>query len=574
MNKHKGRLLLAGLAIAAFVWATSGASEAASRTVTLTVEKVQKMIVDTINSMVPGMIEDAIDARVEELSQAPAGGEEVYPVTNPTILTPVAGALNVMNFGAKGDGVTDDRAAIQAALNACDGAKMTTVYLPDGTYMVSMVSNGMVLAPKSNTKIQLAPNATIQLMPQTGATRVVYYGIIRTTASVTNLEICGGRIVGELDYQWYTNGRTNEQGCGIRVHDSSNIYIHDMAVDDCWGDGIIFTSPTTTGYCRDVEVARCTFDGAYRDNITANAILNGYFHDLQFKNGLQCFVDCEPNYVGNICYNVLFENCSGVHCERYHAYCYGLGAVYNGMVAGGVPTMPYKITFKNCTGTDLTTNPSYVGDELTNFYRGGHVSTWEAAYPAYFDCRWEETSIVDTGDEGGGGTPGEVSLLDEYPQANWDSTVGLNTTTAYIRGQAFSPDSNALLTSCKFYIRAEGSPTGNVVAELYAGTGTLGTNCVGTEAALATSTAVDASSISADAAMVEFTFDGTYEMVAGHNYVIVLNYPSGDAASFIRMYRDASSPTHEGNYVWSSGGTWSYTAAADFIFAVYGQVMT
>ncbi len=47
-----------------------------------------------------------------------------------------AGVLNVKDFGAKGDGVTDDTAAIQAALNAFPNGRRI-IYLPNGTYLVS-----------------------------------------------------------------------------------------------------------------------------------------------------------------------------------------------------------------------------------------------------------------------------------------------------------------------------------------------------------------------------------------------------------------------------------------------------
>lgn len=48
-----------------------------------------------------------------------------------------AGVLNVKTqYGAKGDGVTDDTAAIQAALNAYPNGKRI-IYLPNGTYLVS-----------------------------------------------------------------------------------------------------------------------------------------------------------------------------------------------------------------------------------------------------------------------------------------------------------------------------------------------------------------------------------------------------------------------------------------------------
>jgi hypothetical protein len=397
----------------------------AARVPSLTVDQIQRMIDKTIADRVPGMIDTAIegitvettiieqgvtiedvnaaiDAKVPGMIESALderlGGEDVNPaIPLPIITNPVAGAINVRDYGAIGDGLTDDRVAIQAALNACDGSTMTTVYVPDGVYMVSMVSNGMVLAPKSNTKLQLANNATIQLIPQPGATRVTSYGIIRTVASTANLEICGGRILGELAYQWYTNGRPNEYGAGIRVHDSSNIYVHDMAIDDCWGDGAIFTSATTTGYCRDVRMERCTFDGAYRDNVTANAILNGYFSDLQFKNGLQCFVDAEPNYVGNICYNVVFDNCHGNNSVRYWGYCFGFGAWYNQIVSGTLPThgYPYSVHFKNCTGTNTyTSDPTRADGGLWNRSQMRNEAEANAATRNYFKCYINGTEIV------------------------------------------------------------------------------------------------------------------------------------------------------------------------------------
>lgn len=62
-------------------------------------------------------------------NQADKNGENiVFPAD--------AGVLNVKNFGAKGDGVTDDTEAIQSLLNAHPNGQRI-IYLPNGTYLVS-----------------------------------------------------------------------------------------------------------------------------------------------------------------------------------------------------------------------------------------------------------------------------------------------------------------------------------------------------------------------------------------------------------------------------------------------------
>lgn len=53
-----------------------------------------------------------------------------------------AGVLNVKSYGAKGDGITDDTVAIQAAFTAVQ--QYQTIYFPYGTYMVSNLKLGAV----------------------------------------------------------------------------------------------------------------------------------------------------------------------------------------------------------------------------------------------------------------------------------------------------------------------------------------------------------------------------------------------------------------------------------------------
>jgi polygalacturonase len=63
--------------------------------------------------------------------------------------------LNVRDFGATGDGVTKDTAAIQKALDACAAAGGGTVAVPDGVYLTGSLTLG------ANTTLDLAGHASL-----------------------------------------------------------------------------------------------------------------------------------------------------------------------------------------------------------------------------------------------------------------------------------------------------------------------------------------------------------------------------------------------------------------------------
>ena len=86
---------------------------------------------------------------LEQTLLAPAAALDAAPATSDTISEPSlvaaaslpdpssASVFDVRDYGALGDGVTDDSAAILAALNAANAAGGGAVYFSAGTYLVN-----------------------------------------------------------------------------------------------------------------------------------------------------------------------------------------------------------------------------------------------------------------------------------------------------------------------------------------------------------------------------------------------------------------------------------------------------
>jgi len=163
-----------------------------------------------------------------------------------------------------------------------------------------------------------------------------------------------------------------------------------------------------------------------------------------------------------------------------------------------------------------------------------------------------------------------TSLLDSYSEVNANTVYQVYSGSITSVAQSFTAVSS-VLASCKFYLDRAGSPTGNVVAKLYAITGSSGTTGKPTGSALATSDNVDVTTLpSGSTSLITFTFSGAnqYTMVPG-DYCIAVEYSGGDASNYVEVWYDNSSPTHGGNLSYFSSSVWTAESGNDLAFYIY-----
>lgn len=126
------------------------------------------------------------------------------------------------------------------------------------------------------------------------------------------------------------------------------------------------------------------------------------------------------------------------------------------------------------------------------------------------------------------------------------------------------------LGSCIFYVKRNGSPTGNMFAKLYNHTGTFGTSSTPTGGVIATSIGIDIAPLSTSFVLLEFFFIGInrYTLVNATKYCIVVEYDGGDINNSLHVGIDTTSPTHGGNRAYYDG-SWNAVGAQDICFYVY-----
>lgn len=215
--------------------------------------------------------------------------------------------LNVRDFGAKGDGVTDDTAAIQAALDAASTRGISAVLFPTGTYKVSATTadnNFFAALTVHSGQRLLFDAATLQLT----ANGYDFYAVLNIH-NVNNVTVEGGlTIIGDRESHTATTG---ESGHGIRIVNSHNVHVSDVDIRYTWGDGVcVGGNGTMDEISKNVTIERVRTYKCSRNGLSIIEADGVVVRDCDFtytdRTAPQYGIDVEPNL--GTATNITIEN--------------------------------------------------------------------------------------------------------------------------------------------------------------------------------------------------------------------------------------------------------------------------
>lgn len=163
-----------------------------------------------------------------------------------------------------------------------------------------------------------------------------------------------------------------------------------------------------------------------------------------------------------------------------------------------------------------------------------------------------------------------MAIIDSYSEANYDTDVNVSSGNIVGISQSFTGNGKKI-GSAVFYLKKQGSPTGNATSSIYAHSGTFGTSSVPTGTALATSDVFDVSTLTTSYQLITFSYSAANQitLTAGTNYVVTMEYPGGTfPATAVFVGTDTTAATASGNYAQNTGA-WSASSTRDNCFYIY-----
>ena len=251
----------------------------------------------------------------------------------------ISGALiNVLDYGAVGNGVANDTVAIQAAHNTGK-----SVFYPDGTYLLTdeiglsssasvVMSAGVIIEQTTDDKSVFKATSTTNIDIQCGSALLKGKGAYSSawTGNSGHLD----RVIAIIDCTKVSisNARTqNGSNAGIYIEGSIDVIVDDLTVEGThsygapipasanFQNGIYIKHSPTYGNCQNVQINNFNVTGTaqgillehhstYTQGNNDNIVLNGVVHGIPGQHGAYL-------QAGNVNLNLIATDCELDACK-------------------------------------------------------------------------------------------------------------------------------------------------------------------------------------------------------------------------------------------------------------------
>lgn len=298
-----------------------------------------------------GGSQTTLQAILDNVDNSFGGRDWKYKVgTSERNLTDAIGGIHLtpQDYGAQGDGATDDTAAF-AAMAAAQASSGKPVFIPKGIYMLSAVTtftlSGAIVRGAGRSSICRGTNATMNMFSLTGIGSRVESLLIDHSATTSgtaivfsNFSLIRDVVITAGDYTTAVNAGFQSHACDSDVQGITNATVGPWQLDNCVTAGAISSSTTYTvssAINTGVVVQRSTADMANGGNTTPTASGTGVAIAYQRIRGTSAGsgtvnAPTTPATGAQILILDLYNNSGG-------AYTFNLNAIFHGSTSAPAP---------------------------------------------------------------------------------------------------------------------------------------------------------------------------------------------------------------------------------------------